>query len=91
VLRLLLSTPLAVREAPSKKISHRNAQATDITCRFYMTCYQVTVTGGGSATPATVKLPGAYKASDPGILVNIHMNLKTYTSKFLTIWCFVEA
>jgi len=47
--------------------------------QLYMTCYQITVSGGGSATPSpTVNFPGAYKASDPGILVNIHAALATY-------------
>lgn len=46
--------------------------------QFYMTCYQITVTGSGSAKPAGVKLPGAYAASDPGILVNIHAAMSTY-------------
>lgn len=48
--------------------------------QLYMTCYQITVTGGGSASPATVSFPGAYKASDPGILVNIHAALSTYVA-----------
>lgn len=48
--------------------------------QFYMTCYQITVEGGGSASPATVELPGAYSASDPGILVNIHAPLDGYTA-----------
>jgi cellulase len=47
--------------------------------QLYMTCYQLTVTGGGSATPATVNFPGAYKSSDPGILVNIHAAMSGYT------------
>lgn len=46
--------------------------------QLYMSCYQLSVTGGGSATPATVKFPGAYKASDAGIMVNIHAALSTY-------------
>ncbi|KIY73452.1 lytic polysaccharide monooxygenase [Cylindrobasidium torrendii FP15055 ss-10] len=46
--------------------------------QFYMTCYQLTVTGGGSASPDTVSFPGAYDASDPGILVDIHQTLSTY-------------
>lgn len=46
--------------------------------QLYMSCYQLTVSGTGTATPATVKFPGAYKASDPGILVNIHAALSTY-------------
>ena len=39
---------------------------------------QVTVTGGGSANPPTVKLPGAYKSSDPGIQINIHAAISSY-------------
>ncbi|TRM63523.1 glycosyl hydrolase family 61-domain-containing protein [Schizophyllum amplum] len=46
--------------------------------QFYMSCYQVEITGSGSATPDTVSLPGAYSASDPGILVNIHAQLDSY-------------
>lgn len=46
--------------------------------QLYMTCYQISVTGGGSANPPTVTFPGAYKASDPGILVNIHGSMSTY-------------
>ncbi|KAL7625881.1 hypothetical protein AAE478_005105 [Parahypoxylon ruwenzoriense] len=48
--------------------------------QFYMTCFQLTITGSGSAEPAGVSLPGAYKASDPGILVNIHSSLSTYAA-----------
>lgn len=48
--------------------------------QMYMSCYQVTVSGGGGQLPTqTVKFPGAYKASDPGILVNIHAKLASYT------------
>ncbi|TDZ18310.1 putative endo-beta-1,4-glucanase D [Colletotrichum orbiculare MAFF 240422] len=46
--------------------------------QLYMTCFQLTVTGGGSASPPTVSFPGAYKASDPGLLVDIHRALPTY-------------
>ncbi|KAG8685660.1 hypothetical protein FRC08_012988 [Ceratobasidium sp. 394] len=47
--------------------------------QFYMSCFQLQVTGGGSASPATVKLPGAYKATDPGILFNLYGSYTTYT------------
>ncbi|KAK3295442.1 glycosyl hydrolase family 61-domain-containing protein [Chaetomium fimeti] len=47
--------------------------------QLYMSCYQITVSGGGSASPATVSFPGAYKSTDPGILVNIHAALSGYT------------
>lgn len=39
--------------------------------QFYITCYQITVTGSGSSSPAGVAFPGAYKATDPGIEVRI--------------------
>jgi cellulase len=39
---------------------------------------QLTVAGTGSNSPATVKIPGAYKSSDPGIQVNIHAALAKY-------------
>lgn len=48
--------------------------------QFYITCYQITVTGGGSTTPAGVSFPGAYKASDPGIQINIYQQLSTYVA-----------
>ena len=46
--------------------------------QLYMTCFQLSVTGSGSASPATVLFPGAYKATDPGILVNIHAAMSSY-------------
>lgn len=41
--------------------------------QFYISCGQISVTGGGSGTPKPlVSFPGAYKATDPGILLNIY-------------------
>ncbi|QRV89114.1 glycoside hydrolase family 61 protein [Ceratobasidium sp. AG-Ba] len=40
--------------------------------QFYMSCVQINVTGGGSASPTGVSFPGAYKGSDPGITINIY-------------------
>ncbi|KAI8974883.1 glycosyl hydrolase family 61-domain-containing protein [Trametes punicea] len=37
------------------------------------------VGGNGSANPPTVHFPGAYSATDPGILINIYQPLSTYT------------
>ncbi|KAK3322692.1 glycoside hydrolase family 61 protein [Apodospora peruviana] len=54
--------------------------------QLYMTCYQLSVTGSGSASPPTVSFPGAYKASDPGILVNIHAALTTYVAPGPTVY-----
>ncbi|CAL1715503.1 unnamed protein product [Somion occarium] len=47
--------------------------------QFYMSCFQINVTGGGSASPPTVKLPGAYSATDPGILFNLYGSYTSYT------------
>ncbi|KAJ3948412.1 uncharacterized protein N0V96_002663 [Colletotrichum fioriniae] len=54
--------------------------------QLYMTCFQLTVTGGGSASPGTVSFPGAYKASDAGILVDIHRALTTYVVPGPTVY-----
>ena len=41
--------------------------------QFYISCAQIKVTGGGSGSPGPlVAFPGAYKATDPGIKVNIY-------------------
>ncbi|KAI8623551.1 fungal cellulose binding domain-containing protein [Xylariaceae sp. FL1651] len=48
--------------------------------QFYMSCYQLTVTGGSGSVPAGVKLPGAFKASDPGIQINIHAKMTNYVN-----------
>lgn len=41
--------------------------------QFYLSCGQLTVTGGGSKTPTNLAaFPGAYSATDPGILININ-------------------
>ncbi|KAI1375947.1 glycoside hydrolase family 61 protein [Hypoxylon crocopeplum] len=44
--------------------------------QFYISCAQVHVSGGsGSASPSDlVSFPGAYKATDPGIMINIYNN-----------------
>jgi len=48
--------------------------------QFYLECAQINITGGsGSKTPSTVSFPGAYKATDPGILINIYGTLTSYT------------
>ncbi|KAI8935830.1 hypothetical protein NX059_007347 [Plenodomus lindquistii] len=48
--------------------------------QFYLTCYQITITGSGSSNPAGVSFPGAYKATDPGIQINIYQNLASYVA-----------
>ncbi|KAI5812689.1 glycosyl hydrolase family 61-domain-containing protein [Pyronema omphalodes] len=46
--------------------------------QFYPMCANLEVSSSGSAKPEGVKFPGAYSATDPGILVNIYNNLKSY-------------
>ncbi|KEY69581.1 hypothetical protein S7711_06210 [Stachybotrys chartarum IBT 7711] len=41
--------------------------------QFYQECAQINVIGGtGTASPATVSLPGAYSGSHPGITINLY-------------------
>jgi Auxiliary Activity family 9 (formerly GH61) len=40
--------------------------------QFYISCGQLTVTGRGAGSPSPlVAFPGAYSATDPGIMINI--------------------
>ncbi|KAJ4984313.1 fungal cellulose binding domain-containing protein [Stagonosporopsis vannaccii] len=46
--------------------------------QFYISCAQIKVANGGSGTPGPlVSFPGAYKASDSGILVNMYYPIPT--------------
>jgi len=56
--------------------------------QFYISCAQVKVTGGGSGSPSPlVSFPGAYKATDPGILINIYYPVPTsYTPPGPKVW-----
>ncbi|KAK6852979.1 hypothetical protein PG995_011530 [Apiospora arundinis] len=47
--------------------------------QFYTSCAQIKVTGGGSASPATVSIPGAFKETDPGYTANIYNGFTSYT------------
>lgn len=47
--------------------------------QFYISCAQVTITGGGSANPSKFSIPGHITATDPGITVNIYNNFQSYT------------
>ncbi|KAK3341935.1 glycoside hydrolase [Lasiosphaeria hispida] len=41
--------------------------------QFYISCAQVKITGGGTTSPSpTASIPGAFKANDPGLNVNIY-------------------
>ncbi|KAJ0336732.1 hypothetical protein COL26b_012104 [Colletotrichum chrysophilum] len=46
--------------------------------QYYMSCYQIKVEGTGSAKPEGVSFPGAYKATDPGLLINIYNTITNY-------------
>lgn len=50
--------------------------------QFYLSCAQLNVSGGGSTAPKNlVSFPGAYKDTDPGILININYPIPTsYTN-----------
>ncbi|QRV79200.1 glycoside hydrolase family 61 protein [Ceratobasidium sp. AG-Ba] len=55
--------------------------------QFYISCAQITVTGGGSGNPAKVSIPGVYTGSEPGILINIYWPPVTnYTLPGPAVW-----
>lgn len=55
--------------------------------QFYIECYQLKIESSGTGTPGpTVKFPGAYKASDPGIAFNKWNNPKSYTMPGPKVW-----
>jgi hypothetical protein len=56
--------------------------------QFYLSCGQISVTEGGSGTPTPlVAFPGAYSATDPGILIDIYYPLPTnYTIPGPAVW-----
>ncbi|KAF9463070.1 glycoside hydrolase [Collybia nuda] len=54
--------------------------------QFYIGCAQVKISSGGSANPPKISIPGTYKASDPGITVNIYNNLQSYTAPGGAVW-----
>jgi len=56
--------------------------------QFYISCAQLSVTNGGSGTPSPlVAFPGAYSATDPGILIDIYYPLPTsYTFPGPAVW-----
>ncbi|KAF2197834.1 cellulose-growth-specific protein [Delitschia confertaspora ATCC 74209] len=56
--------------------------------QFYISCANVNVVGGGSGKPGpTIKLPGGYKATDPGILFNPYYPVPTsYTFPGPAVW-----
>jgi hypothetical protein len=56
--------------------------------QFYVSCAQLTVQNGGTGTPGPlVSFPGAYKASDPGVLINIYYPVPTsYTPPGPAVW-----
>ncbi|OCL09228.1 lytic polysaccharide monooxygenase [Glonium stellatum] len=56
--------------------------------QFYISCAQLTVTGGGTGSPSPlVAFPGAYKATDPGLMINIYYPVPTsYTLPGPAVW-----
>ncbi|KAL0571312.1 hypothetical protein V5O48_010647 [Marasmius crinis-equi] len=50
--------------------------------QWYISCAQISITGGGSANPAKVSIPGYVSPSDPGLTVNIYNPVPTsYTNR----------
>ncbi|KAF1936109.1 hypothetical protein EJ02DRAFT_459799 [Clathrospora elynae] len=55
--------------------------------QFYIECFQLKIESSGAGKPGpTVKFPGAYKATDPGIAFNKWNNPKSYTMPGPAVW-----
>ncbi|KAF1847883.1 lytic polysaccharide monooxygenase [Cucurbitaria berberidis CBS 394.84] len=55
--------------------------------QFYIECYQLKIESSGTGTLApAVKIPGLYKASDPGIAFNKWNNPKSYQMPGPALW-----
>ncbi|KAL4803373.1 glycoside hydrolase [Aspergillus unguis] len=56
--------------------------------QFYLSCGQVSVTGGGNGDPSPlVAFPGAYTPTDPGIMLNIYYPVPTnYSAPGPAVW-----
>ena len=55
--------------------------------QFYMECVHVTVGGSGTAAlPAGVTFPGAYKATDPGVLFDLYNGFSSYPGVGPKVW-----
>ena len=55
--------------------------------QFYMECVHIKVEGSGTAVlPAGVSFPGAYKATDPGVLFNIYSGFSSYPIPGPKVW-----
>lgn len=55
--------------------------------QLYMECVHIKVTGSGTAVlPAGVSFPGAYKATDAGILFDIYSGFSSYTIPGPKLW-----
>jgi len=56
--------------------------------QFYISCGQLSVTGGGSGTPGPlVSIPGVYTGKEPGILINIYYPIPAnYTQPGPAVW-----
>ncbi|KAE8349546.1 glycosyl hydrolase family 61-domain-containing protein [Aspergillus coremiiformis] len=54
--------------------------------QFYMECVQVKVSGGSKTLPAGVSIPGAYTATDKGVLFDIYNSFSSYPIPGPPVW-----
>ncbi|KAF4635774.1 hypothetical protein G7Y89_g2326 [Cudoniella acicularis] len=55
--------------------------------QFYLSCAQVKVTGDGTGTPGPLgAFPGAYKVSDPGLVLPVYPVPTSYTPPGPAVW-----
>ncbi|KAF8245461.1 hypothetical protein K440DRAFT_555835, partial [Wilcoxina mikolae CBS 423.85] len=54
--------------------------------QFFISCAQITITGGGNANPKPFAIPGHILSNDPGYTVNIYNNFKSYSFPGPAVW-----
>lgn len=62
-------------------------QAHEGKAQFYIECFQLNIEDGGTGAPGPLaKIPGIYKANDPGIAYNKWSNPKPYIIPGPKVW-----
>jgi len=52
--------------------------------QFYIHCFQLDISGSGTAQPKGVKFPGGYKRDDPGVAFNLYKGGQTARDKYVS-------
>src|ERR1700753_617026 len=68
--KYVLRTELIALHGNMKELKKKSLQGQ---IQIYLHCFNLDISGSGTATPEGVKFPGAYKPGDPGLTFNPYM------------------